>query len=136
MVTLDVDRAVMGMFAASISAEPTQAVGPSRPLLVTLVCAHAGPASTASSKRIVDLIKNWGGVFDDCFHGSLLVLAAATAALFQNDPPRTGRRRRPDTDSANYRYRSPVSRGRLQKWGNKYGIPYLYSTQIGAYIPI
>ncbi|MCY4308204.1 MAG: hypothetical protein OXC57_08025 [Rhodobacteraceae bacterium] len=122
MVTLDVDRAVMGMFAASISAEPTQAVGPSRPLLVTLVCAHAGPASTASSKRIVDLIKNWGGVVDDCFHGSLLVLAAAIAAVFQTGPPRTGRRRRPDTDSANYRYRFPVSRGRLQKWGNKYVI--------------
>ncbi len=58
------------------------------------------------------------------------------SAESQTGPPRTGRRRRPDTDSANYRYRSPVSRGRLQKWGNKYGIPYLYSTQIGAYIPI
>jgi len=45
------------------------------------------------------------------------------SAVFQTDPPRIGRRRRPDTDSANYRYRSPVSRGWLQKWGNKYGIP-------------
>jgi len=124
-VMLDVDRAVMGIFAASISAEPMQAVGPSRPLLVTVVCAHAGPARTADNKRIVNLIKNWGGVVDDCFHGSLLVLAAAIAAVFQTGPPRTGRRRRPDTDSANYRYRSPVSRGRLQKWGNKYGMPLI-----------
>jgi len=69
------------MFAASISAEPTQVVGPSHPLLVTVVCAHAGPASTASSKRIVDSIKKWGGVFDDCFHGSLLVLAAAIGRI-------------------------------------------------------
>ena len=87
MVTLDVDRAVMGIFAASISAEPTQVVGPSRPLLVTVVCAHAGPASTASNKRIVDLIKNWGGVVDDCFHGSLPVLAAAIGRI--SDRPAT-----------------------------------------------
>ena len=77
-VVLDVDRAVMGIFAALISAEPMQAVGPSRPLLVTLVCAHAGPARTADNKRIVNLIKKWGGVCDDCFHGSLPVLAGAT----------------------------------------------------------
>ncbi|MCY4308521.1 MAG: hypothetical protein OXC57_09650, partial [Rhodobacteraceae bacterium] len=84
--------------------------------------------STASSKRIVDSIKNWGGVVDDCFHGSLPVLAAAIAAVFQTGPPRTGRRRRPDIDNANYRYRSPVSRDRLQKWGNKYGISKFYLT--------
>ncbi len=56
------------------------------------------------------------------------------SAVFQTCPPRIGRRRRPDTDSANYRYRSPVSRGRLQKWGNKYGIPYIKPRQKVSFI--
>ena len=42
------------------------------------------------------------------------------SAESQTGPPRIGRRNRPETDSHHYRYRSPVSRGWLQKWGNKY----------------
>ncbi len=44
-----------------------QAVGPSRPLLVTVVCAAADTASNASRKKVANLVR--GGGFLEWFHG-------------------------------------------------------------------
>ncbi len=68
-VTLLVDRAVIGIFAALTSATPMQAVGPSRPLDVTVVCAHTGPAiSKAISAAVTAANLERGGGYYLEFH--------------------------------------------------------------------
>ena len=71
-VTWVVESAVMGRFASLTSFLSRQAVSPTRPLLVTVVCAADGAASTASRKKVANLVR--GGGFQEWFHGSPLKL--------------------------------------------------------------